>query len=72
MKIEGKIKVDGFLTTRDLVAGEVFAFEDDDKHLYMITDDDKLVDVETGEVIYEYEQEERPVKRINAKIVIEG
>lgn len=74
MRIDGEIKVNGFLRTCDLEAGEVFAFEDDCKNLFMITDSDidTIVNLTTGETLDESDHEDRPVKRINAKIVIEG
>lgn len=72
MKIEGKIEVNGFLRTCDLYPGEAFAFEDDAENLFMVTEDEVFVHLETGETFYESDHEDRPVKRIKAKIVIEG
>lgn len=71
MKVEGKIEVNGFLRICDLCSGEAFAFEDDAENLFMITDDEIFIHLETGETFYESNHADRPVKRINAKIVIE-
>lgn len=75
MKIIGKIEVDGYLRIEDLEPGEVFAFLDDDKHLYIATDSVRFIDLETGESLnsdYHFGYEDKPIKRINAKIIIEG
>ena len=71
MVVEGKIKVDGYLRMCDLCYGEAFAFEDDSRNLFMITDEDFFVHLETGETFYSSQHGDRPVKRIKAKIVIE-
>ena len=71
MVVEGKIKVNGYLRMCDLCYGEAFAFEDDSRNLFMITDEDFFVHLETGEIIDFSQYEDRPVKRIKAKIVIE-
>ena len=72
MKIDGKIEVSGYLRTCDLYPGEAFAFEDDAENLFMVTDGEVFIHLETGETFYESDHGDRPVKRINAKIVIEG
>lgn len=71
MKIEGKIEVKGYLRICDLRPGEVFTFEDE-TNLCMVTDDDVFVLLETGETFYENDHDDRPIRRINAKIVIEN
>ena len=71
MVVEGKIKVNGYLKMCDLCYGEAFAFEDDSRNLFMITDEDFFVHLETGETFNSSPHEDRPVKRIKAKIVIE-
>lgn len=72
MKVEGKIEVNGFLRICDLYPGEAFAFEDNESNLFMVTDSEVFIHLETGRALYESDHEDRPVKRINAKIVIEG
>ena len=72
MKIDGKIKINGFLRICDLHSGESFAFEDDSENLFMTTDSDLIIQLESGEVFANYEYQDKPIKRIKAKIVIEG
>lgn len=62
----------GFLTVNDLESGEVFRFKDE-TCIYLMTDDNYVVDVETGSVydIDVAEFEYRPVERINCHLVIE-
>ena len=70
MKIEGKIKINGFLRVEDLNCGEPFVFEDNDT-IYMKADGDQFVNLDDGSISCEYDYDERPVRRINAKIVVE-
>ena len=65
-------EVTGFLTVDDLDSGEVFRFQDS-TGVYLMTDDNFVVDVETGGVsdIYTRDLEYRPVERINCHLVIE-
>lgn len=62
----------GFLTIDDLEPGEVFRFQDG-VMVYLITDGDCVIDVETGAMfnIYEKNFEYRPVERVNCHLVIE-
>ena len=71
MVVEGKIKINGYLRIRDLCCGEAFAFEDDSRNLFMRTDGDFFVHLETGQTFDSSQHEDKPVKRIKAKIVIE-
>lgn len=70
--VNKKEEVTGFLTVEDLKPGEVFRFTDDIS-VYLMTDDDCVVDVETGAVYNTdvSELEYRPVERINCHLVIE-
>lgn len=73
MRIANKNEnVTGFLTVDDLESGEVFRFTDDTS-VYLMTDDNFVVDVETGRVsdIYARDLEYRPVERVNCHLVIE-
>jgi hypothetical protein len=65
-------EVTGFLTVEDLEPGEVFRFQDS-TGVYLMTDDNFVVNVETGGVsdIYARDLEYRPVERINCHLVIE-
>ena len=71
MVVEGKVKVNGYLRMCDLCYGEAFAFEDDSRNLFMITDGDFFVHLETGQTFDSSQHEDKPVKRVKAKIVIE-
>lgn len=72
MKIEGKIEVNGYLRICDLCPGEAFAFEDNDSNLFMVTDDVVFIHLETGRILCESDFADKPVRRINAKIIIES
>jgi hypothetical protein len=69
MTVEGKIKINGFLRVKDLNCGEPFVFEDDDT-IYMKADGNQFVNLDDGSISYD-DYDERPVRRINAKIVVE-
>ena len=72
MKIEGNVNVNGYLRIFDLHQGDAFAFENDSENLFMAIDDtDYYVNLETGEVFNSYNSEDKPIKKIRAKIVIE-
>ena len=75
MEIIGKIDVKGFLRCEDLNNGEVFTFLDDNRP-YMLCDynyDTCIVDLDSGAIEGAIEDFlERPVRRLKAKLVIEG
>ena len=73
MEIIGNIK--GFLKCEDLERGEVFTFLDDNQPCMLCQDsyDTYIVDLATGLIegtIQDFS--ERPVRRLKAKLVIEG
>ena len=75
MEIVGKIEFKGFLSCRDLDDGEVFTFLDDSRPFILCSDDYEryIVDLDTGNiegVIYNFS--DRPVRRLKAKLLIEG
>lgn len=75
MEIIGNINIKGFLRCEDLECGEVFTFLDDNQPCMLCADkyDTFVVDLGTGDikgVICDFS--ERPVRRLNAKLVIEG
>lgn len=70
MEIIGKIKKEGFLRMCDLEIGECFCFLDSDE-LCMITDEDKYLNFANNQLYDTYsDEEDRPIKRIKAEIVI--
>ena len=75
MEIIGKIKVKGFLRCEDLENGEVFTFLDDNSPYILCSDgwDKYVVNLETGDVGgYISDLSDRPVRRLKAKLIIEG
>ena len=75
MEIIGEIEFKGFLSCRDLDDGEVFTFLDDSRPFILCSDDYEryIVDLDTGNiegVIYNFS--DRPVRRLKAKLLIEG
>lgn len=75
MEIIGKVEVKGYLSCEDLDNGEVFTFLDDNKPYMLCTDnyDTYIVDLDSGDiegVICDFS--ERPVRRLKAKLIIEG
>ena len=75
MEIIGKIEFKGFLRCGDLDDGEVFTFLDDSEPFILCSDDYEryIVDLNTGNiegVIYNFL--DRPVRRLKAKLLIEG
>ena len=75
MEIIGKIEVKGFLRCEDLEDGEVFTFLDDNSPYMLCSDswDTYVINLETGDVGgYISDLSERPVRRLKAKLVIEG
>ena len=74
MEIIGKVEVKGFLRCEDLEDGEVFTFLDDNSPYMLCSDswDRCVVNLETGDVGDIYDSSERPVRRLKAKLIIEG
>lgn len=75
MEIIGNVNIKGFLRCEDLECGEVFTFLDDNRPYMLCTDsyDIYIVDLGTGAiegVIQDFS--EKPVRRLTAKLVIEG
>ena len=75
MEIIGNVDIKGFLRCEDLERGEVFTFLDDNQPYMLCVDnyDTYIVDLDTGlieGVIQDFS--ERPVRRLKAKLVIEG
>ena len=75
MEIIGNINIKGFLRCEDLECGEVFTFLDDNRPYMLCADnyDTYIVDLNTGDiegVIFDFS--EKPVRRLKAKLVIEG
>lgn len=77
MKIENPqaLKNAGYLRIYDLDNGECFAFLDDDTLYMKVDDDEHFIDVGSGEIIdiddgRGNNYEDRPVKRVNVKVVI--
>ena len=75
MEIIGNINIKGFLRCEDLERGEVFTFLDDNEPCMLCQDsyDTYIVDLDTGYiegVIQDFS--EKPVRRLKAKLVIEG
>ena len=75
MEIIGKANIEGFLRCEDLKCGEAFTFLDDNIPCMLCQDnyDTYVVDLGTG-AIEGFIQEflERPVRRLKAKLIIEG
>ena len=75
MEIIGKVDIKGFLRCEDLDNGEVFTFLDDNRSYMLCSDnwDRYVVNLETGDVVgYISDLSERPVRRLKAKLIIEG
>ena len=75
MEIIGNVDIKGFLKCEDLERGEVFTFLDDNQPCMLCQDsyDTYIVDLATGLIegtIQDFS--ERPVRRLKAKLVIEG
>lgn len=75
MEIIGTVNIKGFLRCEDLECGEVFTFLDNNRPCILCADnyDTYIVDLDTGDiegVIDDFS--ERPVRRLKAKLVIEG
>ena len=75
MEIIGNVNIKGFLRCEDLECGEVFTFLDDNRPYMLCGDayDTYIVDLDTGYiegVIQDFS--EKPVRRLKAKLVIEG
>ena len=75
MEIIGNVDIKGFLRCEDLERGEVFTFLDDNQPCMLCVDsyDTYIVDLNTGlieGVIQDFS--ERPVRRLKAKLIIEG
>lgn len=75
MEIIGNVDIKGFLRCEDLECGEVFTFLDDNTPYMLCVDnyDVYVVDLGTGAiegVIQDFS--ERPVRRLKAKLIIEG
>ena len=75
MEIIGNINIKGFLRCEDLECGEVFTFLDNNEPCMLCQDnyDTYVVDLATG-AIEGFIQDflERPVRRLKAKLIIEG
>ena len=75
MEIIGNINIKGFLRCEDLECGEVFTFLDNNKICMLCPDsyDTYIVNLATGDIEGTMEDfSERPVRRLKAKLVIEG
>ena len=75
MEIIGKANIEGFLRCEDLECGEVFTFLDDNRPCMLCADnyDTHIVDLATGDIEGTIEDfSGRPVRRLKAKLVIEG
>ena len=75
MEIIRKVDTKGFLRCEDLECGEVFTFLDDNRPCMLCVDgyDTCIVDLATGDIEGTIEDfSERPVRRLKAKLVIEG
>ena len=75
MEIIGNVDIKGFLRCEDLERGEVFTFLDDNEPCMLCQDsyDTYIVDLATGLIegtIQDFS--ERPVRRLKAKLIIEG
>ena len=75
MEIIGNINIKGFLRCEDLECGEVFTFLDDNRPYMLCEDayDTYIVDLDTGYIegiIQDFS--EKPIRRLKAKLVIEG
>ena len=70
MKVEGTIKINGFLRVEDLNEGEAFVFEDSDI-VFMRAELDQFINLEDGTISNVFDYDNSPVRRINAKIVVE-
>ena len=75
MEIIGKVDIKGFLRCEDLGCGEVFTFLDDNEPCMLCQDsyDIYVIDLATGAIEGTMEDfSERPVRRLKAKLIIEG
>ena len=75
MEIIGNVDIKGFLRCEDLERGEVFTFLDDNQPCMLCEDayDTYIVDLDTGYIegiIQDFS--EKPIRRLKAKLVIEG
>lgn len=70
MTVEGTIKINGFLRVEDLNEGEAFVFEDSDT-VFMRAELDQFINLEDGTISNVFDYDDSPVRRINAKIVVE-
>ena len=76
MKIErlSKLKENKYLTVRDLNSGDVFVYDNNVKDVYLQTDSDSIVNLETGELIDPYGDEElqySSIRKISAKVIVQ-
>lgn len=74
MEVIGKIEVEGFLRVEDLEAGEVFTFLDDNEPYMLCSNsyDNFIVNLNTGEIEGDaYDFQDRPIRRLKAKLIIE-
>ena len=75
MEIIGNVNIEGFLRCEDLDYGEVFTFLDDNQPCMLCADsyDTYIVDLDTGFIEGTMQDfSEKPVRRLKAKLVIEG
>ena len=75
LEIIGKVNIEGSLKCEDLKCGEVFTFLDDNQPCMLCPDsyDTYIVNLATGDIEGTMEDfSERPVRRLKAKLVIEG
>ena len=75
MEIIGNVDIKGFLRCEDLERGEVFTFLDDNQPCMLCVDsyDTYIVDLATGLIEGTMQDfSERPVRRLKAKLIIEG
>ena len=62
-----------YLTVTSLNSGDVFVYDSDVKTIYMKTDSDNIIDLETGELVDYWSDDElhfAPVQKILAKLVV--
>ena len=75
MEIIGKVNIKGFLRCEDLECGEVFTFLDDNRPCMLCADnyDTYIVNLDDGDIEGTMEDfSERPIRKLKAKLVIEG
>lgn len=74
MEMIGKIETEGYLRICDLSVGECFCFLDNNELCMTLDDEDTYLNFTDNRTydIYGSDAKERPIKRVKAKIIIEG